>query len=58
MSNHKVGHFQIEGRYYYGLSSIFDDSKADRFSRSANGAIIAKVTWLYDVIKTKNPKIR
>ena len=58
VSNPKVGHFQIEGRYYYGLSSIFNDSKADRFSRSANGAIIAKVTWLYDVIKTKNPKIR
>lgn len=58
VSNPKVGHFQIEGRYHFGLSSIFNDSKADKFSRSANGAIIAKVTWLYDVIKTKNPKIR
>lgn len=58
VSNPKVGHFQIEGRYHFGLSSIFSDSKADKFSRSANGAIIAKVTWLFDVIKTKNPKIR
>jgi hypothetical protein len=58
VSNPKVGHFQLEGRYYFGLSSIFNDSKADRFTRSANGAIIAKVTWLYDVIRTKNPKIR
>ena len=58
VSSPKAGHFQIEGRYYFGLSSIFNDSKADKFTRSANGAIIAKVTWLYDVIKTKNPKIR
>lgn len=58
VSNPKVGHFQIEGRYYFGLSSIMNDSKADKFTRSANGAIIARVSWLYDVVKTKNPKIR
>ena len=42
-----VGHFLIEGRYYYGLGSIFKDSKKDPFARSANGSIVAKVTYLF-----------
>lgn len=58
ISGRKVGHFQIEGRYHYGLSNIFKDSKKDPFGKSNNGAIIVKVAWLYDVIKTKNSKIK
>lgn len=47
----KVGHFLIEGRYYYGLSDIYKNSKKDVFSRSNNGTIVAKVTYLIDVRK-------
>lgn len=47
----KIGHFLIEGRYYYGLSDIFNNSKKDVFSRSNNGTIVAKATYLIDVRK-------
>ncbi len=54
--NTGIGHFMVEGRYYYALSDIFDNGKADYFGRSANGTIIAKISYLFDVIKTKNSK--
>lgn len=47
----KVGHFLLEGRYYYGLSDIYKNSKKDVFSRSNNGTIVAKLTYLFDVRK-------
>lgn len=47
----KMGHFLVEGRYYYGLSDIYKNSKKDVFSRSNNGVIYAKVTYLFDVRK-------
>lgn len=47
----KIGHFLVEGRYYYGLSDIYKNSKKDVFSRSNNGTIYAKVTYLFDVRK-------
>ena len=46
-------HFLIEGRYFYGLSDIFKNSKKDPFARSANGSIVAKVSYLFDIKKTK-----
>ena len=46
-------HFLLEGRYYYALSDIFNNSKKDPFGRSANGAIIAKISYLFDIIRTK-----
>ncbi|MGN1256060.1 MAG: porin family protein [Bacteroidaceae bacterium] len=46
-------HFLLEGRYYYALSDIFKNSKKDTFGRSANGAIIIKASYLFDIIKTK-----
>lgn len=46
-----AGHYMIEGRYYFGLSNIFNDGKADTFGRSANGTIIAKVSYLFDIFK-------
>lgn len=46
-------HFLLEGRYYYALSDIFKNSKKDPFGRSANGAIIAKASYLFDVLKTR-----
>ena len=46
-------HFIIEGRYFYGLSDMFKNSKKDPFARSANGTIFAKVSYLFDIKKTK-----
>ena len=50
----RAGRFMLEGRYFYGLSDIFNNSKKDPFGRSANGAIIIKAGYLYDVIRTKD----
>ena len=45
-------HFIVEGRYFYGLSDIFGNTKKDPFARSANGTIFAKVSYLFDVKRT------
>jgi len=52
-SHPKVGHFQIEGRYYYGLGNIYGDSKKDYFGKSNFGNIVIKMTYLFDLTKTK-----
>ena len=57
-SHPKVGHFMIEGRYYYGLGDIFRNSKSDFFGRSNFGQIVVKATYLFDIIRTKNSKIK
>lgn len=56
-SHPKLGHFLIEGRYYYGLGNIYHDSKRDDFSRSNFGNIIIKLTYLFDLFRTKDDKI-
>lgn len=56
ISGRKFGHIMIEGRYYYGLSDMFKNGKTDAFGRSANGAIVAKLTYLFDVVKTQGIK--
>ncbi|MGN0233312.1 MAG: porin family protein [Bacteroidaceae bacterium] len=53
LSTRSGHHFLLEGRYYYALSDIFKNSKKDPFGRSANGAIIIKASYLFDIIKTK-----
>lgn len=53
-SHPKVGHFQLEARYYYGLGNIYGDSKKDYFGKSNFGNIVIKLTYLFDLIKTKN----
>ncbi|MBQ7471040.1 MAG: PorT family protein [Prevotella sp.] len=52
-SHKKVGHFQLEARYYYGLGNIYGDSKRDYFSRSNHQSIIVKLTYLFDLVRTK-----
>lgn len=52
-SHPKVGHFQLEGRYYYGLGNIYGDSKKDYFGKSNFGNIVIKMTYLFDLMKTK-----
>ena len=49
----RAGRFMVEGRYFYGLSDIFNNTKKDPFGRSANGAIMVKAGYLFDVIRTK-----
>ncbi len=48
-----VGHFLLDGRYNFSLADIFHNTKQDPFGRSAHGAITVKLTYLFDVIKTK-----
>ena len=48
-----IGHFLLEGRYYYGLGDVFDNSKKGDFGRSAHQTIAVKMTYLFDLIKTK-----
>ena len=54
----KLGHFILEGRYYYGLGNIFKNSKSDYFGKSNYGQIVIKATYLFDIIRTRNPKIK
>ena len=49
-SHPKAGHFQVEGRYYYGLGNIYGDSKKDYFSKSNIGNIVIKLTYLFDLM--------
>ena len=54
----KLGHFILEGRYYYGLGNIFKNSKSDYFGKSNYGQIVIKATYLFDIVRTRNPKIK
>ena len=49
-----MGHFLLEGRYYYGLGNIYGDSKKDWFAKSNINNIVVKLTWLFDIARTKN----
>ena len=49
LNTKKGKHYIIEGRYYYGLSDIFNNGKKDVFSRSANTTIQAKFAYLFDI---------
>ena len=46
-----IGNFIIEGRYFFGLSDMFGNSKADPFGRSANTTITGKISYLIDITK-------
>jgi len=53
-----VGHFILDGRYYFGLGDIYDNSKKGYFTRSANSAIQVNLSYLFDLHRTKNNQIR
>ena len=57
-SNRHLGHFIVEGRYYYGLGNIYGNTKRDYFARSNMGNIVIKFTYLFDIVRTKNSKIK
>ena len=49
----KIGHFLLEARYYYGLGNLYGDSKRDYFGSSNLSNIVIKVSYLFDIRKTK-----
>lgn len=52
----RVGHFCLEGRYYFGLSDIYNNGKTDKFGRSAHGAIVCKASYLFDLQSLKESR--
>lgn len=52
----KVGHFLLEARYYYGLGNVYGSSKRDYFGKSNYGQIVVKMSYLFDLIRTKDVK--
>ncbi|CUP61559.1 Uncharacterised protein [Segatella copri] len=51
-----MGHFLAEARYYYGLGNIYGASKRDFFGKSNYGQIVLKLSYLFDITRTKNVK--
>ena len=43
----KAGSIILDGKYYYGLSDIFNNTKADLFQASHNQVIGANLTYLF-----------
>jgi hypothetical protein len=41
-----IGNFILEGRYYYSLSDVFNNTRADVFQSSHNQMIVAKLSYL------------
>ena len=54
----KIGHFLVEARFYYGLGNIYGNTKRDYFARSNFNNIVIKASYLFDISKTKNDKIK
>lgn len=44
-----IGHFLLEGRYYYALGDIYGSQKKDPFARSASQTIGVKFTYLFPI---------
>lgn len=57
-SHPKIGHFLLEGRYYYGLGNIYGSTKRDYFSISNFSGLYVKLTYLRDITRSKNDKIK
>lgn len=49
----RFGHLLVEGRYYYGLGNIYPDASTDTFGSSNFQNIQLKVSYLFDIFKTK-----
>ena len=57
-SHPKIGHILLEGRYYFGLGNIYGNTKQDYFGKSNQQAIVIKMSYLFDIVRTKNDKIK
>ncbi len=49
----KVGHFLLEGRYYYGLGNIYGSTKRDFFGKSNHSAIEVRLSYMIDIKRHK-----
>ena len=49
--NTKLGHFILEGRYFYGLADFFSNDRKDYFGRSAHSYIGVRAAYLFDIFK-------
>ena len=58
LSMNRLGHILIEGRYYFGLGNIYGNSKRDYFAKSPYQNIVVKAAYLFDITRSKNPKIK
>ena len=48
-----MGCFILDGRYYFGLSDIFNNNnRADRFQSSSNQVMGVKLTYLFNISKS------
>lgn len=47
----KAGSILVEGRYYFGLSDFYNNTKKDYFDRSAHSVIKVKLTYLFNLTK-------
>ena len=54
----KIGDILLDARYYFGLGNIYGNSKQDYFGKSNQQAIVIKMSYLYDIFKTKNSNIK
>ena len=54
----KIGHILLDARYYFDLGNIYGNSKQDYFGKSNQQAIVIKMSYLYDIFKTKNSNIK
>lgn len=57
-AHRRLGRFELEGRYYYGLGNLYGNSKRDYFAISNMQSIIIKLSYLFDFTRTKNSKIK
>lgn len=57
-SNRYLGHFLFDARYYFGLGNIYGNTKRDFFGKSNYANIAVKLSYLFDISKTTNPKIK
>ena len=46
-----IGHFLLEGRYYYGLSDFWESTKKDFSTRSGHSYVGVRLTYLFDITK-------
>lgn len=46
-----IGHFLLEGRYYFGLADFYKNSKKDYFEKSAHSYIGVRMTYLIDITR-------
>ena len=49
----RLGRFALDARYYYGLGDFYGNSKKDYFGRSNHGTIVVKLSYLFDIKKTR-----